>query len=119
MVGGALEQLGDNMGSDEPGKAVAGREPGNAASFAQDLVRSEAEERAEELEMLDPQSGPAAQDVADDPVAEAEHALGFALGDSGAGEALLQKIDDGAFERTVANVQGDLQRGSHGREGLR
>ena len=103
--GGALEQLFDNMGSDAPGKEVI-PDLGCAAGFAQDLLRSEAEERTEELEMLNSQSCPAAQDVADDPVPEAEHALGFALGDSGVGEALLQDLDDGGFESAVSNVQG-------------
>ena len=98
------------MGSDATGKTVVGREQ-DAAGLAQELLRSEAEERAEELEMLDSQSGPAAQDVADDPVAEAEHALGLALGDSGVGEALLQDLDDGGFERAVPNnLQGDLRK---------
>ncbi len=103
--GGSLEQLVDNMGSDATGKEVV-RDLESTAGFAQDFLRSEAEERTEELEMLDSQSCPAAQDVADDPMAEAEHAFGLALGDSGAGEALLQDLDDGGFESAVANVQG-------------
>ena len=103
--GGALEQLVDNMGSDAPGKEVI-PDPGCAAGFAQDLLRSEAEERAEELEMLDSQSCPSTQDVADDPMPQSEDALGLALGDSGAGEALLQDLDDGGFKSAVANFQG-------------
>lgn len=84
--GAALEQLVDNMGSDAPGEEVV-RDLGRATGFAQDFLRSEAEERTEKLEMLNSQSGPAAQDVADDPMPEAEHAFGLALGDSGVGEA--------------------------------
>ena len=103
--GPALEQLVDNMGSDTTGKEVV-RNLESTAGLAQDFLRSEAEERTEKLEMLNSQSCPAAQDVADDPMAEAEHAFGFALGDSGAGEALLQNLDDGGFESAVANVQG-------------
>lgn len=101
---GALEQLVDNMGSDAPGKEVV-RDLGNATGFAQDFLRSEAEERTEKLEMLDSQSCPSAKDVAYDPMPEAEHALGFALGDPGVGEALPQDFDDGGFKIAVANVQ--------------
>ena len=92
------------MGSDAPGKEVV-RNLGSATGFAQDFLRSEAEERTEKLEMLDSQSCPSAQDVAYDPMPEAEHALGFALGDSGVGEALPQDFDDGGFEIAVAHVQ--------------
>ena len=102
--GAALEQLVDNMESDAPGEEVV-RDLGKAAGFAQDFLRSEAEERAEELEMLNSQSCPAAQDVADDPMPEAEHAFGLALGDTKMDEALPQDLDDGGFESAVANVQ--------------
>lgn len=84
--GAALEQLVDNMGSDAPGEEVV-RDLERATGFAQDFLRSEAEERTEELEMLNSQSCPSAQDVADDPMPEAEQAFGLALGDSGVGEA--------------------------------
>ena len=61
------------------------------------------------LEMLDSQSCPATQNVAEGSMAEAKQALGLALGDSGIGEALPQGLDDGNFERAVAKVvQGDL-----------
>src|ERR671912_150763 len=71
--GGSLEQLIDNMGSDTAGKEVV-RDLESTAGFAQDFLRSEAEERTEKLEMLNSQSCPAAQDVADDPMPQAEHA---------------------------------------------
>lgn len=105
---GALEQLVDDMESDAPGKDVAGRDLGSSESLVQDLIGGEAEERAEELEMLDSQSGPAAQDVAEGPMAEAEQALRLVLGDPGLGEALFQGLEDGGFEWAVADVQGDL-----------
>jgi hypothetical protein len=102
--GGALEQLVDDMGSDAPGKDVI-RDLRDAACLAQDLVGGDAEKGAEELEMLDSQSCPAAQDVAEGPMADAEEAFGFALRDPGFGEALPQDLDDGGFERAVPNVQ--------------
>jgi hypothetical protein len=92
------------MRGEAPGKSVIERELGSAARLAQDLVRGEAEELAQVLEVLDSQSCPATQDIADGPVAEAKQALGLALGDSGVGEALPQGLDDGSFERTVAKV---------------
>ena len=104
-VGGALEQLVDDMGGDAPGHGAVVRGLGKAESLGQDLVRGNAEEPAEKLEMLDSQSSPAAQDVADDPMVEAEQASGLALRDAGDGETLLQDFENGGFERAVADVQ--------------